>query len=722
MATKDLFAPPSEEELKETELFAAPSEQELAATRSVASEQPETPGYLSTGARAAGEIALADFDDELVAALQNPTGAYESTLNLFRDKPVETEETKAYDAAKQLYEQETELGKEAHPTANYLGKGVGLLASLAPMGAVSKGIGAGVGLAGKVIPGVGLASKALPASRLGTFLKAAPTMSATGAGIGALQAAGAAEKGKMAEDAASAAKIGAFLGPVVEGTLGHGIPALHEATKKVNPTYERMTKVAGDTFKEGVDFLDENLLRKILSEKGEEAAGTLSKTTKQIRTALDESRSQAAPMEAEAITKPALKELQALKTVKVDGGEKEQLQQLSVFVNDRLSDNTKKLVAYRDELVNLRLQKQQLEQSIKEATNKGLYNLDESVAQKSMASLDSMQSTKANIENKITKIENTARKLQQDTGDLLKKADEKATQLQHRIDNPIYEASSTYKGDVAKLETKLGEIPLKKGMQEGKLPADSLKELNRDIRDMQALGDESLKTGEAQKIANKMTQTLTEHFDETAPFHKELRGAMSESLTAADMLEGNINKVSVDEAARDVIDFTKNLLKTEEQSKGSFQARELFDKAENLLRSVKEKAQTAGRDDIVQSVDTFTNQVQGTKKAAERWELGRFLTNPNIPFTKSLPVRASAITAGLSRTPAKFSSSFLKTASGQQWLDSKLADPTVSPVMQKYLQTLKGSQDEGKRKAIIKILQDNPVYRSMLPSGEEDGN
>lgn len=697
----------------------------------------ETPGATSTFARSAFDVPTFGFSDEIVGATHNLPGALKSIVNLTRDTPVIDADTEEYQAAKQKYAAETALGEEENRWSSRAGFAAGLLPSLLTGGAIAKGATGAVGLAAKMAPGAVTAMEAaLPASRLGQFLAAAPKMAASGAALGAVSGAGRAEHGDVAEQAKTDALIGSILGPTLEGVLPAVAGSGHEALKKYNPTYNRMAEAASGVYNRGVDYLDENLRRKVLSEEGQKAADALVNTNKTISQQLTTEKQLAEPIDIDSLISPITEGVEKLKTIKPDTSKLENIlastsQQAASNLNKiegRLSQATKSLAEKKAQLEALR-------QAKKEFTDKAMFSLDDTASAKAAASMEQVTKNETALASEISKLENEVATLPEIKNQVAAKAGESISAIKSQIDNMPNIPSSTYAGDVGKLETFADEISKNIFVTpQGQLPTAQIPAQEAVIRNMLTAGEAPLATSQGKSIANEVLKNIKSHYDQYGQT-AELRDMMSKGLSAADMLEGvQSNPGMLDDTARETIKFTQSLLKASEDSKGSFQARELFDNADKLLNEVKNKAQELGRTDIVNSVDDFLAKASQTKQSAADWDMSRFLTNPMVPFTKSLPVRAAAAGASIAKTasnvasaPVNLTASFIKTASGQAHLDRLLADPNISqksPSLYKYLDMLKNTQDEGKRKAIINIIQNNSVYTDLtkVESGDENGN
>lgn len=668
------------------------------------------------------------FGGEIAGALHNPAQAATAIGNLFRDEKNQQDAKDYYDYVKQ-YEQEFEQGKEKHPLANAAGFVTGLVPSLLTGGAVTKGATGALSLGSKLVP------EAVAISRAGKMLAPVAKMATTGAALGAVTGAGEAENGEVLDQMKKNAAVGAVLGPVLEGLLPAAVKGGHESLKKYNPTYSRMSEAASGVYNRGIDYLDENLRRKVLSEEGQKAADALVNTTKTIKKQLDTEKQLAEPIDVDSLISPIAEGVEKLKTIKPDTSKLEESlintrQNIAANISKvegRLSQVTKDLIEKKQQLEALR-------QAKKEFTDKAMFSIDDEVSRKAAASMEQAAKTEKALTSDIAKLEQEAITLPQIKNQVASEGGQSISNISSQIENMPNLPSSTYASDVGKLENFSDELSRNIFVTpQGQLPSSKIPAQEAVIRNMLTSGEAPLSTQQGKSIATEVLNNIKSHYDKYGQT-AELRDMMNKGLSAADMLEGvESNPAMLDDTARETIKFTQALVKASEQTKGSFQARELFDNAQKLLTEVKDKAAKLNRTDIVNSVDDFLNKSELTKQSAADWDLSRFLTNPNIPFTKSFPVRASAAGASIAKgvskiasAPVSLTSSFLKTVSGQAHLDRLLSDPAIkqrSPSLYKYLGQLKDTQDEGKRKAIINIIQNNDIYNRLtkVESGEEDG-
>lgn len=223
MANKDIFAPPTKEELEQTKMFAPPSKEELDSLKESGPSLKET---LKKGAKVTAEtledlgISAAD-----AAALGLGPRVYAAGRAVLSDKSFGEEYSKGLQEAQQFVKEH----QERSPIASTVG---GLAGALVPGGLMAKGIKGAAEV-------VGLSRLPMMQKLAQAGITGATTAGAIEAGVPAAIAGGVeggiaggarAPEGQVIEGAKEGAKIGTLVGGGIGGAAG----ALGGATKGVS--------------------------------------------------------------------------------------------------------------------------------------------------------------------------------------------------------------------------------------------------------------------------------------------------------------------------------------------------------------------------------------------------------------------------------------------------------------------------------------------------------
>jgi hypothetical protein len=656
----------------------------IGATPKTAEETPtETDSWLKTATKNALQVGTMDFGDELAAAIHSPSGAATAIGNLFRSEQDQQAAPEYYNYQKQFLEN-LEAGKEAHPSARWLGAAAGLIPAAVTGGALLKGAGA-IGTA--VAPEAATAISSLaPQTMLGRIALGAAKSAPVGAGFGALQGAGEAEQGNVGEGAKSGAITGAILGPIAEGAisgLGEGVKSLRKFSPHVDETL-----TAAERGVENIDYSKQDLLEQQANEISKASADEFNKLVGQTGKQLGVAKEQAADLPLEKVMNPLEEGLAKQKSVRV-GQDSELLRKAALA------------------------EKEALPELLDQIDNKAKAEIDS-------FPFDNIQDW---ISNKKQVMKETAIKKQE----LIRSIDQKQNY------KPEMEYPSTFKSDAAKLESIASEVPRSEFVKDGMIPAAKIEEvLNSRLKELQILGDNALQTPRGQQLANEIKDLIKQHYIETSPNFETANTATRDLLTAKGLMGGLQKSHDLTKDITSEFKYTEGLAKTADTGKSGFKARHLFNQADQNIDNAiaqMEKSNSAELKEIAEGLKQYKANREGVVQSLEDVAMSRKLNNPNLPFYKTIAQKGANV-AGLTykNSGAKTLTDFLgSTANGKLIADAAAqAKASPRPTMQlagRTLDQLANAQTAGKRQAIINVIQNTESLRTIVKSllGMEDG-
>jgi len=273
---KDMFAPPSKEEL---EMFAAPSEDELAEN---SNSDDSGPNELQSLLRGAAQDVTFGTADEMAGALESPIGAGKQILNLLgAGISPEDPSIREYKASRDESREAYKAAEEANPASYMAGEVLGGVLPAVASGGASVLAKGGLKAAAKVLANQG--KKEL-------FSEATKAAAKAGAKYGGLNALGTSEEENLPGLAKDTA-LGAAGGAAVGGALNKGSDYLSNKGGKVfnwlKDQFETVdtAATASRLTKQGEDLVGKEARSKIeggFKTKTQELIGKINNTYKQI--------------------------------------------------------------------------------------------------------------------------------------------------------------------------------------------------------------------------------------------------------------------------------------------------------------------------------------------------------------------------------------------------------------------------------------------------------
>lgn len=718
----DLKDLPSPDKLATLEELPAPSELQ-------AFDMPTPDSALKTFAKNALQTGTFDLGDELAAAVAHPAGAAKAIGNLFTEMPTNDADTQAYYQSKQEFLKNLEAGKEAHPVARWTGAAAGLIPAALTGGALLKGVGAvGSAVLPEAVTTIGAAQGAPAIARLAGFLgRSIPA----GAAAGALQGAGEAERGQVGEQALKGAQVGAVLGPAVEAgaiSAGKGVSALRKFSPHIDETINALERGLA-----GVNFANKEELEKAATKASQANTEEYNKAVKAVTNALKESKASAADLPVEEAVAPIKKGLEAQKSIKGITTAPEDLASTQAELANLKSSTSDIISSKKSKLADLKSQLDEIRAAKQSAQNQALLTPDESAAEKALSSMDSISQQESELTKQARDIQNS---LQTDIAKLGDKSEiltKRAADLAEQVKNPPLEYPSEFKSDAAKLESIMSQIPRATAVTEGKIPASEIEQLlTSRIKELQSLGDNALNTANGRKIANEVRDLIRQHYTETAPDFAQLNQATADLLSAKGLMGGLEKTGDVAKDAAKQFKYIEGLLKTEKPGQAGMKAREMFGQADEKINNAiaqLEQTQSPDLQKLAGELKQYQTNRAGVTQSLEDVAMAQKLGNPNSPFYKTIAQKGANV-SGLAINKSGISTladALSNTANGQylkQTAQQLRAKPSkTSQIAANFADQLADTQDVGKRRAIINVIQNSTALRQIFSGilGVQDG-
>ena len=496
------------------------------------------------------DVPTFDFGGEIAGRVAQ---AGTAAANLFRSP----EEQKQFDYDKFVkeYEENLEVGKEEHPAARWTGLAVGLIPAALSGGAVARGLGA----VGAAIPGAAKvmqvgkaveAAKALQAAgktteaaammpstltRLGAFgAKAIPT----GAAFGALQGAGAAQQGETQQGALEGAVTGAVVGPVAEG-FGAGLGKVHSAARQYSSIYDQGIRTLKNELVGNEilgRFIPKQKLAQVLSETEDIAQNARKFQDKELNKPLAEMAKNAPDVNLEDIlqsTSEGVKSLGSEVESVASKEAKKSIQKLDSEITDKSKKFSDLLKSNKSQQDILDSQITEIQNAKKSIQDKALLTADDEVADKLLASFESMSKQEENLLNKKIQLKKQEQNLINQNQEYTSSVTKQKQDLASKIGEKDFTPKGIYEADVSTINRFKQDIMNQaeaEGWDLAKVPADKIVDWYKQAKRYQYYGEKPFQKESRAVLEQKFINPIREILN-TNPKYGELLEKSSEHLT-----------------------------------------------------------------------------------------------------------------------------------------------------------------------------------------------